>query len=123
MRKQETLFLTMVGAMFVAVAVVTAWHFLLQKNYDFVVEAPCDPSSATCYERDCDEEECPVNGLEQYRVYTVKAAEFAHCADETCVQECSQGTITCTETLCGEGEEDVCSIAEADAEEPSLENE
>ena len=87
----------------------TAYLFYYQKSYDFVVEAPCDPTVHTCFYRDCEFEECPPNGYDSYRILTMSASDFDTCADETCLAECSSGVIECSEIVCGESEEDVCS--------------
>ncbi len=89
-----------------------AWFFLHEKSYAFVVEAACDPATETCFTRDCEsaDAECPVNGLENYKVFRVNAADYARCADGTCAAECTSGTILCKEISCGEGEEDSCAL-------------
>lgn len=95
--------------LFIAVAMLsTAYIFLVRKDYDFIIEAPCDPAEGICFSRDCSTGECPPNGLENYRVFSVSARDFTSCADESCLQECTNGTIACDETLCGESEEDEC---------------
>lgn len=108
MERQEKAVIILIAAMVVAVIAATSWFFLVRKDYEFVVEVPCDPETEICYARDCEEEECPVNGLETYTVFTLRAADFARCADGTCLMECRTGEISCSEAICGESEEDVC---------------
>ena len=102
-------FLKLLMASVAVVIIATGYKFLIKKDYDFVVEAPCNPALTTCFQRDCNEEECPPNGLENFRVFTLKAYDFPKCSDNSCLQECTSKTISCAETICGESEEDVCS--------------
>ena len=88
----------------VAVAIVyVTWFnfykFVITKNYDFYVEAPCNPESETCYLRDC-EDYCPPNGMAEYKIWMLSAADFADCSDETCAAECESGTVKCEEVPC-----------------------
>lgn len=101
-------FLSIVALLVIVTALSTAYLFLFRQQYDVIVEAPCDPTSQTCFSRDCSVEECPDNGYETYRMFVVSAADFATCTDNTCLPECDDGTIVCTEIVCGESEEDVC---------------
>lgn len=82
--------------------------FVVTKNYDFFVEAPCDQETESCYLRDCEEEECPPNGLESYRVWKLLARDFTRCAEDTCADECAGGTIRCEAVAC-DPEEYECS--------------
>jgi hypothetical protein len=100
--------LTIISVFTLVAICSTAYIFLVQKEYDFVIESPCDPSTDTCFYRDCTVEECPPNGLEYYRIFSLSARDFATCADSSCLPECSTGAVACVETLCGESEEDVC---------------
>lgn len=112
MNMTDRTFLSAVALFFVAAICSTAYIFLIEKEYEFVVEAPCDPAVDTCFHRDCSGGECPPNGLEEYRIFTVNAADFETCADETCLAECTTGSIACTEIACGDSEADVCSATE-----------
>jgi hypothetical protein len=110
MDKWDKIFLWILALSVVAVIAATAYKFLFAKDYDFVLEAPCDPSTNTCFTRDCSNpDDCPPNGLENYRIFNVKASDFGKCADNSCLNECLSGKISCTETKCGESEEDACS--------------
>jgi len=101
-------FLTTISLLVILTILSTAYIFLVRKDYDFIIEAPCDPALDTCFSRDCSDDECPPNGLELYRVFSVRAADFPTCSDNSCLQECMQGSIACTETVCGESDEDIC---------------
>jgi hypothetical protein len=97
----------------VTVAVLyVAWFnfnkFVLTKNYEFYVEAPCDPELETCYLRDCEEEDCPSNELGSYKLWMLSAADFKLCSDDTCATECATGAIPCEVVPC-DAEEAVCS--------------
>jgi hypothetical protein len=95
--------------MVVTAVCATAYIFLVRKDYDFVVEAPCDPAQETCFFRDCSGGDCPPNEFEHYRIFSVSAQDFPTCADNSCKAECTDGTLVCTEIVCGESEEDECS--------------
>lgn len=104
----KTLFI-LVSALVLATLVANFYTFYFQKNYDFIVEAPCDPTTQTCFVRDCSESsECPPNGLEQYRMFTVNAADFEKCSDDSCLYECVAGVIQCEEIFCDESGGDIC---------------
>ena len=83
------------------------------KNYDYIIETPCDPSKEACYTRDCSAEECPPNGLSNYKVFSVKAYDFAKCSDNSCKKECEGGLIVCVAIPCGESESDSCTNTNA----------
>jgi hypothetical protein len=79
--------------------------FVVTENYDFFVEAPCDAKDELCYLRSCEEEECPTNGLESYKVWKLVARDLSRCADDTCDRECETGQIQCEQVPCNPGEE------------------
>ncbi len=108
METSNKIFLWLVALSVVVVILSTAYKFTLQKNYDFVVEASCDPTSEVCFYRDCNEEECPPNGLEYYKTMLVSAADFSKCSDNSCTIQCTENKISCQEVVCGESENDTC---------------
>ncbi len=85
-------------------------NLFLLKNYDFITEINCDPTSEHCFYRACDmdENECYPNNLSYYKVQTIKAKYFKYCENEDCTVACNEGLIQCVETLCGEEEGDRC---------------
>ena len=109
MEKSDKIFLWVIGLSVVGVILATGYNFLFAQNYDFYVEAPCDPATQTCFERDCSEvDACPPNNLSTYRAFYIKAAQFKKCADNSCLMECTSGAISCEEVVCGDAEEDMC---------------
>ncbi|HYF28763.1 MAG TPA: hypothetical protein VEA36_00145, partial [Candidatus Paceibacterota bacterium] len=58
-------------AMVVGAISWTAWLYLGEKEYPFIVEAACDPSVETCFHRACSDTsntgDCPPNALEDYK--------------------------------------------------------
>lgn len=99
----------LISALFLAAIINDFYTFYFQKNYDFTVEASCDPAQQSCFIRNCSaNSECPPNGLEVYRVFTLKASDFNKCSDDSCLVECTSGSIRCTEISCGESAEDTC---------------
>lgn len=41
-------------------------------------------------------------------MFLVAAADFPQCADNSCLNECVSGAITCEEVMCGDDEADEC---------------
>ncbi|OGG57832.1 hypothetical protein A2853_00470 [Candidatus Kaiserbacteria bacterium RIFCSPHIGHO2_01_FULL_55_17] len=92
----------------IAVAIAFSFYkYFFAKNYTFLVEAPCDSSTQECYVRDCEEEECPPNGLSTYRIFAVPASRFGECTDNSCIDLCVEGG-PCAELLCSAQEEISC---------------
>ena len=92
----------------VCVAIVFSFYkYLWTKNYLFLVEAPCNQQTMECYVRDCDEEECPPNGLSEYRLFSVPADVFRSCTDNSCWNVCAAGS-SCEEILCTTQDEIEC---------------
>lgn len=111
--------LTLLSLMVLVAILATGWLFFIKRDYDFVVEASCNPEMETCFYRDCSVEgDCPPNELEHYKVYVVNAADFRYCSDNSCAAECSSDSITCEQVVCGEAEEDECSEPASSSEEP-----
>lgn len=110
-------FLIIIGLMVVVVIGATGWRYLINEHYDFVVEASCDPSTETCFYRDCSTGECPPNELENYKVFTIEAKDFDSCEDNSCKRECEEGIIACEELVCGDSEEDECAVIPEPEEE------
>lgn len=83
------------------------YKYYYAKDFDYRVEAACDPATETCFQRDCenDPNSCPPNGLDYYKVYLVKAYDFPKCSDNSCSEQCATGAINCVPVTCGEGDE------------------
>jgi hypothetical protein len=85
------------------------YKYFYTKNYDYLIEANCDPSVEICYYRDClNTDECPPNGLSTYKKFYVKAYDFDKCSDDTCSAECASGLIKCIPIICGKLENEIC---------------
>ncbi|MEK7602281.1 MAG: hypothetical protein AAB472_02245 [Patescibacteria group bacterium] len=89
----------------------TGYFFFYSKDYDVMVETACSPDMENCFHRDCSAEdsECPPNGYEDYKVYAIKAYDFASCEADTCNALCLSGSPLCVETTCGAVDTDTCS--------------
>ena len=123
MDRSDKLLLSLVLLLLVVTFAATAWPFLYDKQYVFLVEAECNPATETCFYRDCSNpDDCPPNGLEEYKTYTVSANEFEMCTDNSCAAECASGVISCEEIVCGASEEDECALYEPEPE-PLIEEE
>lgn len=106
--KVTKIFFILVSALVLAAIANNFYIFYFQKNYDFTVEAPCDQTQQSCFIRVCSDGECPPNGLEVYRVFTLKASDFNKCSNDSCLNECTTGLIQCKEVLCDESGGDTC---------------
>jgi hypothetical protein len=102
---------------FLAIA-FSFYKYSWTKDYLFLVESSCNAQISECYVRDCDEEECPPNGLSAYRLFSVPAAQFGACNDNSCANVCSDG-LSCEEILCSSQEEIECTSPHA-AEQSAL---
>jgi hypothetical protein len=101
--KKGDLFLFLVSASCVAV-ILCAFYFLYYKQgYDFIVEVSCNPTQEECFQRDCSNpDDCPANGLSDFKRYSVQAADFKMCRNEDCTTACADGTIQCQPVVCVE---------------------
>ncbi len=96
------IFLSIVCLSVLAVIFANGYKFVWEKDYNFIVEAVCDPESTICFQRDCSTGECPINEYDNYRTFNVRAADFSQCADNSCLRECEDGVIDCEEEVCDE---------------------
>ena len=107
--KVSKILFILVAAMVLSVVISNFHTFFYEKNYEFIVEAECNPTEQACFARHCGEdEECPPNGLEQYRMFALTAVDFETCSDSSCLDECSMGSINCEEIFCDESAGDTC---------------
>lgn len=97
----------LLGSAILAVAASFYLNFFT-KQFEYLVEAPCNSTKEECYVRDCDAEECPPNGLSEYALYAVQARHFQACTDNSCTNVC-EATGQCTPILCSEQSEVECS--------------
>ncbi len=65
------------------------------------MEVVCDPSKETCFQRDCSNpDNCPPNGLSDFKRYNLKASDFKMCQNEDCENACEIGAIKCEPIEC-----------------------
>lgn len=122
MNKPSKIFLALITLSVLLVIIATAYKFLWLKDYNFYVEAVCDPEIEICFYRDCSiPDDCPPNGLEHYRAFEVPAGDFSNCSDNSCLAECVSGKIQCNELICDESEGYECSFPTNLYEELELE--
>ena len=112
MLKTVNNFLTTLFFFSVGLAIVSAFlKFFYFKNYDYIVEARCDPAvEKGCFYRNCDVSlgECPPDNLMYYKQYMVKARDFNVCDDNSCEKQCLEGAIQCTVIFCDLSKGDIC---------------
>jgi hypothetical protein len=110
MERETKIALILLIAMTFISVIVTAERYLYSKNYNFLVESPCDEKKEKCFIRDCTSgNDCPPNMLEKYQVFKVRAQDFSKCKDNSCLQECVTQKISCTPIQCGSLANDTCS--------------
>ncbi|MEQ1561116.1 MAG: hypothetical protein ABL899_00170 [Nitrospira sp.] len=75
------------------------YKYFYIKDYDYLIEAGCDPLLEECSFRDCEKNPdiCPPNNLSYYKEYYVKAYDFQKCSDNSCSYECLNMEIVCRE--------------------------
>jgi hypothetical protein len=109
--KVTKLLFILIASMVLATIVSNFYTFYFEQNYDFIVEVPCNSVEEVCYVRHCGEgSECPPNGLEQYRMLNLNAADFNTCKTNSCDLACASNVISCIEILCGDSADDTCTI-------------
>lgn len=110
---------TLVACCFIAIA-VSFYFFYYKKDYKFIVEVACDTTKETCFQRDCtNPDDCPPNGLSDFKRYSLNAGDFSKCENEDCTNACETGTIKCKPIECTVDEilGESCSVTETPAEE------
>ena len=88
---------------------INFYHYYLENDFKYIIEARCNPSHEYCYMRDCKEEDCPPNNFKNFKRFSVSASDFSKCSNYTCQKECLTGVIHCDEIKCGTSPDDKCS--------------
>jgi hypothetical protein len=86
---------------------ISFYFFYIKKDFNFVLEFPCNSSEEECFVRDCESEGvCPPNNL----------SEFKKCEKEDCLSMCINGEIDCEQISCEEdsGAGEYCSVFKND---------
>ena len=82
---------------------VSFYYFYVKKEFNFIVEVPCDQTKESCFHRDCSKpDDCPPNGLSEFKRYSLNAVDFNKCKDENCSDVCARGEIKCVPVACSE---------------------
>lgn len=118
--KKSDWFLWLISISCLVAIFVSFYFFYYKKDYDFIVEIACDISKEECFQRDCSNlDDCPPNGLSDFKRYSLKANDFKMCENEDCTNACETGTIKCEPIECAEDEimGESCSIFELPVEE------
>ncbi len=101
--KYSNLFLNILVFGCVLSVIASFYFFYYRKDYDFIVEVPCNITQETCFQRDCrGDNYCPPNGLSNFKRYSLKAGDFQACGNEDCAYACSTGAIKCEPVECQE---------------------
>jgi len=105
-KKLLTPFTTLNVVLFLTVIINSFYFFYIKKDFDFIVETTCDPIIEQCFLRDCtNPDDCPPNGLQEFKRYTLNANDFKYCVDEDCKLACESNQIKCEVISCTEDEE------------------
>lgn len=99
--KKFNWFLWLISISCLTIISISFYFFYYKKDYDFLVEVACDPTQETCFQRDCsDPDNCPPNGLSDFKRYSLNAADFRMCDNEDCKNVCENGIIKCEQVEC-----------------------
>lgn len=102
----NTLFLS--GFFVALVASFVRYYYL--KEFPVHIEVSCDPTTEKCFHRDCETDDCPPNGFNDYRQFDLSGAVFATCDQvDGCANVCKNDKGACAAVICGDAEGDVCS--------------
>lgn len=92
--------------LFFAVIINSFYFFYFKKDFNFIVETACDTTVEQCIIRDCtNPDDCPPNGLQEFKRYTLNANDFKYCTNEDCKLACESNQIQCEIIPCEENEE------------------
>jgi len=92
----------LIGCSIVAI-LVSFYFFYYKKDYNFIVEVPCNTLQETCFQRDCSSlGDCPPNNLSVFKRYSLNANDFKACENEDCTNACEGGEIKCELIKCTE---------------------
>jgi len=82
------------------------YFFYIKKDFNFIIEVPCDITKEQCIERDCSNpDDCPPNQLSNFKRYALNAKDFLKCPNEDCTSVCESGIIQCEKEECIADEE------------------
>jgi hypothetical protein len=99
-KKHNLILYVLLGGCIIAI-ISSLYFFYFKKDYEFIVETKCDPTTETCFYRDCtNPDDCPPNNLSYYNQYSLKASDFKACADEDCSYACVNNVISCIKIEC-----------------------
>jgi hypothetical protein len=96
---------------------ISFYFFYIKKDFNFVLEFPCNSSEEECFVRDCESEGvCPPNNLSEFKRYIVNGSDFKKCEKEDCLSMCINGEIDCEQISCEEdsGAGEYCSVFKND---------
>lgn len=106
---QNKAFVFIFALMFFSALFSSFYKYYYTKDYDYAVEASCDPALEKCFSRDCSNaDDCPPNGLSVYKVWHIKAYDFPKCSDNSCKKECEEKTLQCEPIVCDAEAGDEC---------------
>lgn len=98
--------------LFVVVVGWNVYSYYFQKNFEVFTESMCDPELQNCFYRDCTLEECPPNGFEYYKKFSIQAYNLKQCDQNgDCGTFCEEKSTSCTEIPC-DSSTDACSATE-----------
>lgn len=91
-------------------SLLTAYtKYVYAKDYNFLVEAPCNPDEMSCYVRDCNDY-CPPNELEIYQTFLISASDYSSCTSNSCENVCENEATKnrCIPVLCEISDDNDC---------------
>ena len=88
-KKFLTIF-TLINILLFLIVILSGFYFFyFKKDFDFIIEIPCDSNLEICTIRDCSNpDDCPPNQLKSFKRYSLKAYDFNKCPNEDCKLMC-----------------------------------
>lgn len=98
---------TIVNIIFFISTILSCFYFFyIKKDFNFIVETTCNKTMEECFVRDCtNPDDCPPNGLEEFKRYSLNANDFKYCKNEDCLNACENKQIPCENISCVEDPE------------------
>jgi len=102
-KKEKDWFIWIVLLSCLIVVAYSFFYLFFKKDFSFIVETSCDSTREECFSRDCSNpDNCPPNGLSNFKRYSLKASDFKYCQNEDCTGVCETGEIKCEPIKCSE---------------------
>lgn len=105
----NTILISLFAFLFFFTITHSLYTIYFDKNFDYLIESPCDPNSEKCFQRDCTNPgDCPPNNLSVYKEFYLTARYFSECTDNFCENLYRQNPSIFRPINCDENNGDTC---------------